>query len=220
MFAVKVFDGLEQTPWYLAAGTVANTPGIVSRTGTLQSQPGVECAFFAVAPEGPFADAYWYKELGAAPLWTRFRYAASFLFPTQDDSDASQALELDLQQVIGGQVFNLGWQMAFVEDKIRVWDRSADPTGAWVPAVTGLPRWKHNQWYRVVCHGLRTDTGVLYTTITVNDFTSTVNLSRPLVKAELPDMLNVGVQLDAEENKKPYRVMVDAMSLTVWEKES
>lgn len=214
MFAVKIFADLERTPWLQAEGSLANTAGVTSLAGTIQSQPGVECAFFAISPSGPFANAYWYKQLGAAPLWTKFSYAASFMFPTQGDSDASRALELDLQQVIGGQVFNFGWQADFADSSFRVWDRSTG-SGGWVAAIDGLPRWKSNQWYTMVGRGHRTATELVYTEIAVDDVTSKINIVKPLAKIDLPDMLNVGVQIDT--GQKPYRVMVDAMSLTVSE---
>lgn len=218
MFSTSIADGLELTPWLLAAGTAANSPGSLSQTGTVQGQPTTECAFFAISPTGPNANAYWYKQLGLEPSRTKFRYAASFLFPTQADADACQALELDLQQSIAGvHLFNAAWQFDFAGGSIRVWDRAAkmrgDELNAWSTAIAGLKRWNPDQWFRIEARAERSANQVFYNDIRINSVKTALSISKDMPTIDLPQMMNLGIQLDGNANKDSYRVMVDAVSL-------
>jgi hypothetical protein len=219
MFSVKIFDGLELTPWTLALGTAANSAGVQSVAHSSEGQPGIECAFMALAPVGSYANAYRYKMLGADPNKTKFAFSASFLFGSQADADACQALEMDLQQVLmGGRVFNFGWQFDFADSAIRVWDRTKAPQGEWLTAVHGLPRFKPGVWYRIQARGERSQNSILYADISLgtgngDPIRFTVGITRPMAVLDLPEMLNVALQLDGNIDKDPYRVMIDAVSL-------
>jgi hypothetical protein len=216
---MKIFDNLETTQWLLAPGTVANSPGVTAIAASIQSQPGVECAFFELSPLAPNANAYWYRKLGADPELSRFEYSARLLFPSDSDAEASQCIEMDSQQVIAGLVFNPAIQLDFADGKVRLWDRikgnANDPT-AWGP-VADLTRWPANSWHPIELEAQREVGGFYYQAIIVDGVRTPIYaFHAALVDPSQPDMLNVGIQLDGNASKTQYRVMVDAVKLVAW----
>lgn len=223
----KVFDGLELTPWLVAGGTAANSGQTGSTAVATQAQPGTSSAWFNLAPAGPYANGYWFKKLGADPAKKNYEFEISFLFGTAADAQAANCVELDIQQVIAGVVFNTGLQFDFTENALRVWDRSkatpADPgAGDWVPTGITCPRWTPGQWVRVVFETHRDDSHVYVDAITINgqrnvfggatNFFLQPTFAAP--KLGLTDMLNCAVQLDGNKAGTAFKLYVDAISFT------
>lgn len=216
MAYIRTFENLETTPWILALGAVANSPGVDALAASMQSQPGVECAFFEIGPLAPFANAYWYKQLGADTLIDRYEYSASFMFPTEADSNACQCLEMDFQQVVT-KIFNPALQLDFADGKIRNWDRlkgdNKDPN-AW-SAIADLARWQPNTWHTASLQARRLGDMVYYEAISVDDLTVWAGtIAHPAtIPAVAVPMLNVAIQLDGNGAKTQYRVMVDRVKM-------
>lgn len=210
---IKTFSALETAPWLLAGGTVADSIGSSATATGTQTQPTAQCAAFSITPNDPYANQYWYKKLGPEPQLDTFKYSVSFLFPTAADAAACQALELDLQQVIGGAVYNGGLQMDFADGAVRVWDRAAL---RWSVVAT-LARWLPGTWHCVsfeLFRGEAAGSGFYYGSVVVDGGKTLVGSfhTAPIDPAQ-PDMLNVAVQLDTNGAKTPYRVMVDCVEL-------
>lgn len=206
-----VFDDLELTPWLLAPGTSANSGQTGSTAVATQGLQGVTSAWFNLAPNGPYANGYWYRKLGADAKKSKYLYEIPFLFGSAADAAASNCIELDIQQVIAGRVFNTGLQFDFTENALRVWDRSsATPAdtgkGDWVTTGFPCPRWTPGQWVKVALATHRDDTHVYYDSIDVNGLhvQPTMVFAAPLLG--LSDMLNCAVQLDGNKTGTPYRV--------------
>jgi hypothetical protein len=208
---VTVFDGLELTPWLVAPGTAANTDSKGSTATATQGQPGINSAWFGLAPNGPWADAYFYKKLGADPNKLTFKFELSFLFGTAADSAASNCIELDIQQVIAGLGFNPGLQFNFGGNQLRVWDRSSKN---WVDTGKPCPRWAAGQWVRVIFEAHRDGAKIYVDAVTVNGVRIALNLSFPATKLPLPDMMNCAVQLDGNKAGTAYKLFIDAVKFT------
>lgn len=207
-----VIEDIEFQPWILASGTVANTPGSTATAVGTQGQPGPMCAFFSIRPNKPYADEYWYQAQGPQPTRETLRYAGKFLFPTQQDALASQALELDLQQCINGVVYNTGLQFDFAENQLRVWNRSGK---AWVPSGQTCPRFTSLKWNSFSLETHRDDSSVYYDGVTING--SDIDLSKFSWLAPnlgLPDMMNYAVQLDSNSKGLPYTVYISGFKFS------
>lgn len=209
-----VWADLEYQNWLTASGTAANT-GTTGNTATsTQTLPGVASATRGIQPAGAYADKYWYFQLGPNPSYVRFKQEYSFLFPTTADSTDSQAVETDLQQCIGGIVFNWGFQFDFAENEMRVWNRSG---GNWV-ALPGVacPRYAAGVWVTIVLEGHRDAANIYYDAYTVQGVRTPLTQSFPAPNLGKPDMLNVGQQLDGEKVPAAYTIAIDRMKLTGW----
>src|SRR5882762_8416082 len=73
----KSWHDLERSMWLLAPGTLANTGSAGSLADGFQVLPDTKCGSFEIRPHGPYADRYWYRELGADPFKSRYRYEVS-----------------------------------------------------------------------------------------------------------------------------------------------
>lgn len=211
----KSWHDLERSMWLLAPGALANTGSAGSLADGFQTLPDTNCGSFTLRPHGPYADRYWYRELGADPFKSRYRYEASFLFGSVADSNAPQAVEMDIQQCIGGLVFNPALQFAFASNQIRIWNRSIKPQGEWVPTGLPCPRWNFGQWQTVAIEAYRTLNTVVYDFVTANGATTKLNQSYAAPNLGKPEMQNIGFQLDGPKDGTGYKVYVDAMNFTV-----
>lgn len=212
----KTWHDLERSAWLLAPGALANTGSTGSLADGFQTLPDTNCGNFTLRPHGPYADRYWYRELGADPFKSRYRYEASFLFGSSADSSAVQAIEMDIQQVIGGIVFNPALQLDFAENLVRIWNRSIKPQGAWESIDKPCPRWDFGKWNTVSFDAHRTLNTVTYDVVTINGM-ATALFHAPFQAPNLgnPDMQNIGFQLDGNKNGTAFKVFVDAMNFTV-----
>lgn len=212
------FDQLEREPWLLAAGTAGNTGSVGSTAQAIQTVPGLTPALRKIIPNGPYADEYWFKKFGPHPGVVRFVQEGSFLFPTALDSSFSQAVEFDLQQVIGGVVYNMGWQFDYAEGKLRYWNRFAKEQGfpsPWVPTGVTLGRQTPGTWVQCVFSTHRDDKNVYYDSCTINGVVQAIKpVSFPAPSLKLEDMLNYGFQLDGSALAQPYSVFIYGMKLT------
>lgn len=214
---VTVFSALETTPWLLASGASANTGAKGSLATATQAQPSSSSAWFNIAPLGAYADAYWYKTLGANPSKVNYTYQLSFMFNTAVDAAASQAVELDIQQCIGGIVYNTGWQFDFAENTIRTWNRYAKEKGLpnpWVSTGLPCPRWVAGQWMHIFVENHRDAAKVYSDAITINGIRDPINLSFPVPSLGLSDMLNCAVQLDGNSTSTTYKLYIDNIIFT------
>lgn len=210
-----IWENLEFENWMVASGTAANT-GTVGNTATsTQTLPGVASATRGMTPQGPYADKYWYLPLGKQPSLLRFKQEYSILFPSANDSGSSQAHETDLQQCIGGVVYNFGSQLDFAEDRMGIWNRSIK---SWdysigIPCPRALP----GTWVNIVLECHRDATNVYYDALTVSGVRKALNATFHAPALGLTDALNVGQQLDGEKQPQAYTICISKMKLTGWQ---
>lgn len=206
--SIATFPDLECSAWLVAPGLAG---GGSNTAVPSQAAPGAQSAFIGIAPSGPYANGYFYKKLGPLPEKTIFTYALSFLFATAPESSASQAVELDIQQVIAGVVYNFGWQFDFADNLLRVWDRGGK---AWVSTKLPCHRWAAGQWMNIVAEQHRGSDRVTHDAITINGQRLPINMSFPAPQLNLSDMLNCAVQLDGNKSGAAYRLYLDRVRLT------
>lgn len=209
---VSAFRGQEKTPWLLAGGVLANTPGTTSTAIGVQAQPTTLNAYFENHPAAAYADKFWYKQNGADATKKNYHYEFSFLFGTDADAAAPQCLELDIQQCIGGLVFNCGLQFDFAENMVRVWNRSIK---SWVPTGTACPHWAAGTWMRGVLDCHRDSSAVHYDSLTLNGIPIPLGQAFSAPNLGLPDSLNNAVQTDGNKAGTAYRVYVDDINFIV-----
>lgn len=207
--APKVFAGLELTPWLIAAGAAADTGAAGNVPVASQAQVEDNAAWIAIDPRGKaYANGYFYKPLGADPTRDTYDYELRMMIDTPDECAAAQAVELDVQQCIGGIVYNTGLQFDFQSSQMRIWNRTGK---AWVPNGQPCPRWQATVWQVVTLQTHRKGLSIYYDDVDGN--TSTVSFVAP--KLGLPDMMNVAIQLDGNSAGAPFRVYLDEVNFTL-----
>lgn len=209
-----VFDALETLPWLVAGGTAANSGSVGNTATSTQTVPTNLCATFGIQPQGAYADKYFYLQLGAQPNLVHFKQEGSFLFPSPADAANTQAIEFDLQQVIGGVVYNFGWQFDYAEKILRYWDRAA---GSWVATGVVLTRPAPLTWVTCTFATHRDASNIYYDQAIINGVIQHITpIHFPAPSLGLSDMLNYGFQLDGEKVPNTYTICRDRMKLTGW----
>jgi hypothetical protein len=212
-----VYDFLEEQMWLVAPGTAANTGTTGSAQTGAQKLPGAGFGSFSLAPQGPWADRYNFRKFAPDALKANFLYEISVMFPTAADAASSNCLELDIQQVISGRVFNAGLQLDFGEGLWRIWNRSSTPRD-WVSTGSPIKRLAPLAWAHLAFMAHRDDDNVYSDAVLFNGmpipgaamkFSSTLEPSQP-------DMINIGFQLDGNKAGTPYTVAPNRIRFTTW----
>lgn len=190
------------------AGKAGNGPtsSITTTQGVRSPSLSGSSMQLGLSPSKPFADALWWKQLGAASGATRFTYSLDFYVQTPQ---FSQALEFDVNQSVNGKKFIFGTECALSRHE---WDIYNPAGHHWVHSGIGChvsaSRWHHLRW-----EFQRVGGQVHYVSVTLDGATHFVNRSfgaRPSGVHEL----NVAFQMDAVRSHHAYKTWLDNVSLS------
>lgn len=209
--STSVFPDLECSPWLVAPGTAANTPGSGATMIPSQAIPSTNSAWLGITPQDPWANAYFYKRLGADASKNTFTFELFALFADMFSSQASNCVELDIQQVITGLGFNPGFQFDFGGNRLRVWDRNSKQ---WIATGQPCQRWTPGQWNHIVFEAHRDNTTIYHDALTLNGARIVLGQSFPAPHLSLPDMLNCAIQLDGNKAAQPHKLYLDRVKFT------
>lgn len=161
---------------------------------------------FSLRPSTAFANALWWKQLGAAPAATRFTYSLDFYIETPQ---YSQALEFDVNQSVNGKKFIFGTECSMGRHE---WDVYDDAGHRWVHSGiachVSASKWHHLRWELQ-----RVGSQVHYISVTLDGVQHLVNRSygsRPSGVHEL----NIAFQMDGNRNHNAYKTWLDNVSLS------
>jgi hypothetical protein len=213
--SIAVFDGLELTPWIVAGGSVANSAGNPGVAGDAQSVPTDLNAWFDIFPNGAYQDKYRFKQLGADPSKTSFAFEGLLMLP---EPAKPQAVELDVQQVISGVIFNYGLQWDFAENQMRIWDRAAKVAGdpePWKSIGLPCPRWAALAWHSFRLEGHRDAANIYYDAVTMNGVKTPLTQTFAAPNLGLKDMFNCAIQQDSNSAGAAFRLYIDRVKMTL-----
>lgn len=195
----------------VCAGIGGNGPTVSISLNQFQGSPSLSgsSAKFTIGGGIRFADALWWKQLGAFNSATNFQYDLDFYIT---NPGVAQALEFDVNQGIGNLKFIFGSQCAVKSGVWDVWD-SANAT--W--RSTGVPctapaafKWHHLTWE---LH--RTATQTVFVALTLDGVKHYINRTYN-AKPESSKELNVAFQMDADSSATSYSTWLDNVKLTYW----
>ena len=177
--------------------TLVGTPSL---TGTSRQ--------FHIASTHAYADALWWKQLGASAA-THLVYDVYFYIKTPQ---YSQALEFDNNQANGSLRWIFGTQCNIAAGHWDVW---GNKSGNWLS--TGIPckmptayKWHHLTW-----EFERVGSYVKYIALTLDGVKHYVNRSYP-ARASSSKELNVAFQMDMRSSHVAYSTWLDKVSLKYW----
>jgi hypothetical protein len=163
---------------------------------------------FHIASSHAYADALWWKQLGASAA-THLVYDVYFYIKTPQ---YAQALEFDNNQANGSHRWIFGTECNIAAGRWDVW---ANASGKWTS--TGIPckmpsafKWHHLTW-----EFQRVGNYVKYISLTLDGVKHYVNRSYP-ARASSVKELNVAFQMDMRSNHVAYSTWLDKVSLKYW----
>lgn len=192
------------------AGANAAGPGASISTATTSSpsMSGVS-RVFSISSSHPYADALWWKQLGAANGATNLKYDVDFYLTAPQNA---QALEFDSNQANGHKRWIFGTQCNIAAGQFDVWGNA---NGNWIH--TGIPchapaafKWHHLTW-----EFKRTATTLTYIAVTLDGVKHYVNRTYTARNSSVNE-LNIAIQLDLKGNHAAYKEWVDNAKLTYW----
>jgi hypothetical protein len=192
------------------AGINASGPGasIYTATTSSPSLSGVS-RVFSIASSSPYADALWWKQLGAANGAYNLVYDVYFYLTTPQ---YSQALEFDNNQANGQKRWIFGTQCNIAGGHWDVWGNAS---GNWIS--TGIPCYMPSayKWHHLTWKFKRNGGYVTYISFTLDGVTHYVNRSYPARSSSVNE-LNVAFQMDMKGNHVAYKTWLDNVKLTYW----
>ena len=192
------------------AGINAAGPGasIYTATTSSPSTSGVS-RVFSIASGSPYADALWWKQLGAANGATNLCYDLDFYIQLPQNA---QALEFDNNQANGSMRWIFGTECNIAAGRWDVWGNA---NGNWIS--TGIPcgmpaayKWHHLTW-----EFKRSGSTLTYIAVTLDGVKHYVNRTYTGRRSGVNE-LNVAFQEDMRGNHAAFKTWLDNVKLTYW----
>ena len=192
------------------AGANAAGPGasIYTATTSSPSMSGVS-RVFSIASSNPYADALWWKQLGAANGAYNLKYDVSFYLTAPQNA---QALEFDSNQANGSRRWIFGTQCNIAAGQWDVWGNA---NGNWIHTGIHCSMPTAYKWHHLTWEFKRTATTVTFVGFTYDGVTHYVNRTYPGRPSSVHE-LNVAFQMDADSQMHAYSTWVDKVTLTYW----
>lgn len=191
-----------------AGGSGPTVPYSIAQNISSPSLDG-HSAHFWIGGKTPYADALWWKELGANASVSHFTYDVYFYYT---NAGAPQALEFDTNQSVGGRRYIFGTQCNVAARQFDVWNTAGAywmHTGV-TCTVPPTYTWNHLTWEYERVNGQ-----THFISVTLNGKKSYLNIyggSRAMGGGEL----NVAFQIDENSHAVNYDVWLDKLTLTAY----
>jgi hypothetical protein len=126
---------------------------------------------------------------------------------------APQAIEFECQQMLGGWVYNFGWQALYGQNIWRIFDYGLKQWNA--TTITFTP-FTPGTWHHILAeyHNDITTHTVYHDALTVDGTRYPVNVTQNAFYGGGRDQLTNAVQLDSNSAAAPYSLYVDKMRIT------
>lgn len=205
----------QMTGWQsctVCAGINASGPVAVYSMVENQASPSLDGASAKFSISGPthYADALWWKQLGAADTATNLKYDVAFYLT---NPTVAEALEFDNNQSNGSHRFIYGTQCNIKNG--GVWDVWGNAAGNWISTGIACSAPAAFQWHHLTWEFQRTSTNVVFVGFTYDGVTHYVNRSYPARSSTVHEM-NVAFQMDGDSAMHAYSTWLDKVTLTYW----
>jgi hypothetical protein len=206
---IQKMSGWQSCSSCAGAGGTGATASVTTSTGIASPSLSGDSRIFTIASSSSYADALWWKQLGAADSATNLVYDVYFYLKTPQDS---QALEFDNNQANGHMRFIFGTQCNIAAG---VWDVYGNADGKWLS--TGIPckRPSAYTWHHLTWEFKRTSTQLTYIAFTLDGVKHYVNRTYTGRSSSVNE-LNVAFQMDMRSDHVTYSTWLDNVSLKYW----
>jgi hypothetical protein len=212
----KVYANINQmTGWDscdACAGAGGNGPKTTYSLAQFIASPSLDSksAQFYLKPSQAYANALWWKQLGANSAVSNFQYDLYFYLK---NPAAAQALEFDVNQSINGKKYIFGTECDIKgHHDWDVWDAA---NARWMQTGIACSAPTAYTWNHLTLEFQRSNGQVKFISVTLNGKKSYFN------KAYYPTStgaseLNVAVQLDGNSTSTAYDEWADKVNLSAW----
>lgn len=201
----------------LATGAVCAAGLGVAKSQLQQSQTapaiagGRSAKFSMEGGTHPYSNALYWIPIGGGSNVGHFVYDLYFYI---ENSDASQALEFDINQTFGGTRWTWGSECNFDAD--QKWDIWNDAGNVWVPTNAPCVHFPSNTWIHLVWTVERVGNQVHYMTLQVDDQTFDIDTYFTAQSNWFADEIDVAFQMDGNGQQQPYTVWLDDVTLNAF----
>lgn len=211
----KTYSSLQKTKWSsctTCAGAGGSGPSASYSQVLYISSPSLSgsASKFSIGGSKSYANALWWKQVGANSTAHNFKYDLYFYLK---NPTASQALEFDVNQSVGGHKYIFGTQCNI--KGTHTWEVYSVATH-W--KSTGIPcsapsayRWHHLTWQFQRTSGSQ----VKFVSVTLDGATHYVNRTYAPKSSGVSE-LNAAFQMDGNKTMTDYQVWLDKVTLTAW----
>jgi len=175
------------------------------------SRDGSSVEFFN---SGAWANALWWHKFGAHNNVRNFLFDF-YLYLDDSSKVASQALEFEAFQFVGGYNYMIGTECDYGSG---VWDTWDEASGHWYHTSIPCPKFASNTWHHIQMYQTTNINSHQYTyvTLVVDGKFYPVNITRNAKYLGWSDNLGAQWQLDVNASGQGYHEWVDQATLTVW----
>ena len=212
----KKYANIEQmTGWQscdACAGAGGNGPSAYVKMTQGLTSPSLDgkASQFYLKGSTAYANALWWKQLGANSSVSNFSYDLYFYLK---NPSAAQALEFDVNQSLNGKKYIFGTECD-IKDK-HVWNIYDAYHHKWMATSVACSAPKAYAWNHLVLEFQRTNGQMKFVAITLNGKKSYFNkLYAPTTSSS--GELNVAVQIDSDGQNTPYSEWADKINLYAW----
>jgi hypothetical protein len=170
---------------------------------------GAKSAEYKVGGTASYGAALWWKQLGAASSAHNFQYDLNYYLK---NPSASQALEFDVNQSVGGHKFIFGTQCNIAAHTYDVWSAATH----WIHTGIACSRPTAYKWNHITLEFQRTSGGnVKFVSVSINGSKHYINrIYGP--KSSSVSELNVAFQMDGNKYMTDYQTWVENVTLKYW----
>jgi len=175
-----------------------------------QSTPAMDgqSAKFSMGGPTAYSNMLYFNAIAGGNNVSHFTYDLYFYI---DNTNASQALEFDLNQTYGGNRWVWGSECNFNgSGKWDIWD---DING-WKPTIYDCNPFPANRWIHLVWNVERVGDQVHYISLTVGDQTYNIDTYYSNQPDWTLEEIDVAFQMDGNYKQEPYNVWLDKVQLT------
>ncbi|ABF39972.1 hypothetical protein Acid345_0969 [Candidatus Koribacter versatilis Ellin345] len=161
-------------------------------------------------PSTAYANALWWKQLGANSSVSNFSYDLYFYMK---NPSASQALEFDLNQSINGKKYIFGTQCDIKNH--HDWDIYDAYNHKWMQTGIACSVPQAYTWNHLILEFQRVNGQMKFISVTLNGKKSYFNKSYNPTTSSVTE-LNIAVQLDGDGSATPYNQWIDNVNMYAW----
>ncbi|SRR6266404_7315332 len=215
--AQTTFSNLDQKTGWQSCSSCAGAGG-TGATATHSTTPGISSPSldgnsrqFTIGGSNKYANALWWKQLGANSGASHFVYDLYFYLK---NSSAPQALEFDVNQSRNSKKFIFGTECDIKGS--HTWKVYDPYNHAWRTTSIGCSAPKAYTWHHLTLEFDRTSTGKTgFVTVTINGAKHYFNRAYT-PRSSSASEINVAFQTDLNRTATDYSVWLDKVQLKYW----